>query len=190
MKLIVGLGNPGMEYEKTKHNVGFMFIDNLATKLGVSISKNKFDGEYQETKINGCKVILLKPMKFINLSGEVIKKYVEYYKIDISDILIISDDLDTEIGKYKFKANGSSGGHNGLKNIEYNLKTKEYKRFKIGISNNKSIDAKDYVLSKINDDNMKIYDKIFDMSLDIVSDFIKLDFNLVMNKYNSRGKND
>lgn len=184
MKLIVGLGNPGKEYENTRHNMGFMAIDRFASKHNVSITKNKFDGLYEELIINSEKVILLKPQRYINLSGEVIKKYVDFYKIDINDILIISDDLDQEIGKYKLKYKGSSGGHNGLKNIELHLKTNEYKRIKIGISNNKNIDTKDYVLSKLDKDSKEILDDIFDKVTLILDDYFVLTFDNLMNKYN------
>src|SRR5574344_2330767 len=146
MKLIVGLGNPGKVYENTRHNMGFMTIDNYAKKKNIDINKNKFNGLYGEYNYRGEKIILLKPCSYINLSGEVIKKYVDYFKIDINDLLIIHDDLDIPLGNIKLKPSGSSGGHNGLKNIELNLKRKDYKRIKIGISNNKMIDTKDYVL--------------------------------------------
>ena len=138
MKLIVGLGNPGKEYENTRHNMGFVMIDEIASSLNCNINQEKFGGLYTKVNIGGENIILLKPQKYINLSGEVIQKYVDYFKIDISDILIISDDLDMPVGKIKLKLSGSSGGHNGLKNIELHLKTKNYKRIKIGISNNKS----------------------------------------------------
>lgn len=182
MKLIVGLGNPGKEYEKTRHNMGFMCIDKFAKKNNVEINKNKFDGLYTEFVYQNEKVILLKPMKYINLSGEVIKKYVDFFKIDINDILIISDDLDMPFGKLKLKLQGSSGGHNGLKNIELHLKTKEYKRIKIGISNNKDIDTKDYVLGKITDNTL--LEETIKIVCNALEDYFKLSFDNLMNKYN------
>ena len=186
MKLIVGLGNPGKEYENTRHNMGFMAIDKFANKHNVSITKNKFDGLYEELMINSEKVILLKPQRYINLSGEVIKKYVDFYKIDINDILIISDDLDQELGKYKLKYKGSSGGHNGLKNIELHLKTNEYKRIKIGISNNKNIDTKDYVLGTFNQEDRKKIEEIIKVIIDVLDDYPKMTFENLMNKYNHK----
>ena len=101
MKLIVGLGNPGKEYEKTRHNIGFIFIDALAKKLNISIDKEKFNGLYTTTIINGEKVVLLKPLSYMNLSGEVVIRFKEFYKIDIKDILVISDDLDMEFGMHE-----------------------------------------------------------------------------------------
>lgn len=186
MKLIVGLGNPGKEYEKTRHNMGFMFIDDYAKKKNVEITKKKFQGLYAEFMNNGEKTILLKPQSYINLSGEVVKSFVDFYKINIDDILIINDDLDLPIGKYKLRPTGSSGGHNGLKNIEAHLHTQDYKRLKIGISNNKEIDTKDYVLGDISKENQKIIDELKDTVNNIIDDFYKLDFEALMAKYNHK----
>lgn len=184
MKLIVGLGNPGKEYENTRHNMGFMAIDRFALKHNVEFKKEKFGGLFTELFINSEKVILLKPQHYINLSGEVIKKYVDFYNINIDDILIISDDLDTEFGKIRLRYQGSSGGHNGLKNIEMHLKTKKYKRIKIGISNNKSIDTKDYVLGHLNKEKLNILNNTFDTVVNILDDYFVLSFDNLMNKYN------
>ena len=186
MKLIVGLGNPGREYENTRHNIGFHTIDKFASKLGVSITKSKFSGLYVETLINGEKVILLKPQSYINLSGEVIRKFMDFYKIPISDILIINDDLDLQVGTYKLKQKGSSGGHNGLKNIELHLKTQEYKRIKIGISNNKKIDTKDYVLGKLSKEEDEKLKEVENIVLTILDDYFKVSFTDLMSKYNHR----
>lgn len=182
MKLIVGLGNPGREYEQTRHNMGFMVIDAFAKKNNVEITKNKFDGLYTELLHNNEKIILLKPQKYINLSGEVIKKYIDFFKISLSDLIIIHDDLDLPFGKVKIKYKGSSGGHNGLKNIELHLQTKEYKRIKIGISNNKDIDTKDYVLGKIKD--KEALEQIITIGVNILEDYLTIPFDNLMNKYN------
>ena len=184
MILIVGLGNPGNEDNNTRHNVGFTIIDNLATKLGVEVNNNKHSGLFCQTIINNEKVILLKPQKFINLSGEVIKSFISYYKIEIDDILIIHDDLDLEIGTCKLRNRGSSGGHNGLKSIESNIGTDEYKRLKIGISNNKNMATRDYVLGSFSKEEELIIGRIIDRAQDIILDYIKLDFSSLMNKYN------
>ncbi len=184
MKLIVGLGNPGKEYYNTRHNIGFDVIDNYLNENNLTLEKSKFNGLYTQTIINGEKVIFLEPQKYMNLSGEVVKKYVDFFKINIEDILIIHDDLDQELGKIKLKQNSSSGGHNGIKNIELHLGTKDYKRLKIGISNNKNVDTKDYVLGKINKEDRGIIDKSIKISSNIIDDFIKMDFSELMNKYN------
>ena len=179
MKLIIGLGNPGREYATTRHNIGFMAIDKLCSSF-----KNKFNGLYGEVIINGEKIILLKPLSYMNLSGEVIRKYVDYYNIDIDNILVICDDLDMDVGKIRLRSKGSSGGHNGLKNIILHLGTDNFKRLKIGISNKKDIDTKDYVLGKFNRDDKKIIDKSLDKINDIINDFITLSFEQLMSKYN------
>ena len=120
----------------------------------------------------------------MNLSGEVIRDFVNFYKINIEDILIICDDLDTSVGTYRLRYKGSSGGHNGLKNIEQNLSTNEYKRIKVGISNNKLIDTKDYVLGKFTGDELKLINPIINKMPDIIEDYLKLPFDNLMNKYN------
>lgn len=185
MRLIVGLGNPGKEYEKTRHNIGFMAIDKLLDVYGYQKEKEKFGGIYYETLINNEKVILLKPQEYINLSGIVVRKYVDYFKISIDDILIINDDLDLNVGNFKLKLTGSSGGHNGLKNIESCLGTKDYKRLKIGISNNKNIDTKDYVLGNIGKD-MDDINKVIEIIPNIISDYISMPFENLMTKYNKK----
>ena len=186
MRLIVGLGNPGREYDNTRHNIGFMVVDELSKKWEFDFNKKKFDGVYGEKIINGEKIIILQPQKFINLSGEVIRKVVDYFKIDIDDILVIHDDLDTPIGKYKLRYQGSSGGHNGLKNIELNLATRNYKRIKIGISNNKKMDTKDYVLGKFNKEDQTLVNRVIDDMIMILNDYLVLSFDNVMNKYNKK----
>lgn len=186
MYLIVGLGNPGREYERTRHNMGFMAIEAVANKYQVSFSKQKFGGIYGEFQLNNEKVILLKPQKYINLSGEVIRLYIDYFKIPIENVLIIHDDLDLEFGKFKIKYKGSSGGHNGLKNIEQHLGTQNYKRIKLGISNDKNIDTKDYVLGKINGESVKKMDNVMNIVCDIVNDYFILSFENLMNKYNKK----
>ena len=190
MKLIVGLGNPGKEYENTRPNIGFMMLDRYVSKKGIIDSnwKSKFNGLYLDTKIGDDKVLFLKPQSYMNLSGGVVKKYVDFFKIDIDDILIISDDLDLKVGNFKLREKGSSGGHNGLKDIEKNLSTQEYKRLKIGISNDKKLDTKDYVLGKFSKSELEIYDDMFLVVYSILDDYFHLDFSKLMNKYNRKNR--
>lgn len=186
MRLIVGLGNPGKQYDKTRHNMGFEAIDSIANFLHIEINKNKYHGLYNETIFRGEKVILLKPQSYINLSGEVVSKFIHYYKISIENILIISDDLDLEVGTLKLKYKGSSGGHNGLKNIEYHLHTQEYKRLKIGISNNKVCDTKDYVLGKMSLEEREKVENVFQKIPSFFEDYMLFSFDKVMSKYNKK----
>ena len=184
MKLIVGLGNPGKSYEKTRHNVGFRLVDMIASKNNVKIDKKKFNGLYAEVLINDEKVILLKPQSYMNLSGEVVKSFIKFFKIEIADILVISDDLDLPLGYYKLKTNSSSGGHNGLKNIEDHLKTIDYKRIKIGIGNDEDYEARDYVLSKFSKKEEKSFEQLSIVIMDIIDDYFTLTFDELMSKYN------
>ncbi len=184
MKLIAGLGNPGKEYEKTRHNAGFRFLDTYAQKKGLNFNKEKFKGLYTEFNYNGEKIILLKPQKFMNLSGEVINDFVKFFKINIEDILIIYDDLDTEKGKIKIKYKGSSGGHNGLKDIENHLKTREYKRIKIGIGKQEEHDKIDYVIGKVPSDEYNLINSVNTNAENIIDDYLNMTFDNFMNKYN------
>ena len=187
MKLIVGLGNPGKEYEKTRHNAGFRFIDSYAESKNLTFNKEKFGGLYTDFLYQGEKIILLKPQKYINLSGEVIQEYLKFFKIDIEDLLIICDDLDTEAGKIKIKYKGKSGGHNGLKNIEAHLKTSEYKRIKIGIGNDKAKETIDYVIGKVPADEYQLINSFNNSSPQIIEDYLNMNFDNLMNKYNKKG---
>lgn len=184
MKLIVGLGNPDKEYSNTRHNVGFMAIDQIANFLGVTFNSKKFNGSYIKLNYKGEEIILLKPLKYMNLSGEVVRDFVNYFKIDINDILIISDDMDLSIGSMKLKYKGSCGGHNGLRNIETHLSTQEYKRLKIGISKSTLIDTKDYVLGKLSKEEKEEINKILNIVPNIFLDYLNIDFEKLMSKYN------
>ena len=190
MKLIVGLGNPGKEYEKTRHNIGFDVVDNYLNynSIDTSMWKSKFNGLFIQIDLNGQKVIFLKPQSYMNLSGTVVRKFIDYFKINIDDILVISDDLDLNVGNFKLRDKGSSGGHNGLKDIEKNIGTQNYKRLRIGISNNKNYDTKDYVLGKIGDDELITYNNLFKKINLVLNDFFVDDFSVLMNKYNQKNR--
>lgn len=190
MKLIVGLGNPGKEYEKTRHNIGFMILDLVVEKLNSSKWKSEKNCKTNEYINKGEKVVLIKPQKFINLSGEVLKEYMDYYKITSDDILVIHDDLDLKLGRIKLVKSGSSAGHNGLKNIEKELKTQEYKRIKIGIGKNKLQNVINHVLGKVSKDEEKVLKNTIDVASQIVIEYLEKDFSFLMNKYNRKEKND
>lgn len=188
MKLIVGLGNPGKEYEKTKHNVGFMCLDLVLEKLNVKLDKNKFNGDYYQGLVNNQKVIFLKPHTFMNLSGECIIQFIDYFKIDIEDILIIYDDLDLAIGQYKIKVKGSSNGQKGMDNIMKHLHTQNIARIKIGIDRDDYYSTKNYVLSTFNEDQQSLINSTLDIASDAAIYFINNSIALVMNKYNVKTK--
>lgn len=189
IKLVVGLGNPGKQYQNTRHNVGFKVLDELAERLEIYKWKERDGALYFDCHLDMCRVVFIKPQKYINLSGDVMIKFVNFLDIKTEDILIISDDLDLPIGTIKLKEKGSSGGHNGLKNIENQLKTNEYKRIKIGISNDKTIDTKDYVLGKFSAQEKRIIKPVIQKAADAVLDSIGHPFQEVMSKYNAKIKN-
>lgn len=184
MKMIVGLGNPGREYENTRHNIGFMILDDYARRYNIKDFKNKFNGSYAKVYRNGEYFILLKPLSYMNLSGTVVKKFASFFKIKPEDILVIHDDLDLPVGKIKVKFKGSSGGHNGIKNIIENLKTEIFPHFKIGIDKDENILYKDYVVGKFSKKDLDKINKIYLFSSDVIDDFLDSDIEKVMSKYN------
>ena len=182
MKLIVGLGNPGLKYKNTKHNVGFDCLDFYAKKHNLKFKKeNKFSGE--SLKLGN--IIMLKPHTFMNLSGNSLSKIMRFYDVQIENVIIIFDDLSMPIGKIRLREKGSAGGHNGVKSIIEHLGTNEFKRIKIGIDQNPMIDAKDYVLNKFSKQDRKIINESVETVSNIIDDFIKdEDFVNIMTKYN------
>lgn len=152
MKIIVGLGNPGTKYEKTRHNAGFLTIDALAHELGVNVSTKKFKALIAEVFVKGEKVVLVKPQTYMNLSGESVREVLKFYDADLEDFIVVSDDKDLEVGKIRIRTKGSSGGQNGIKNIIQHLGTQEFLRLKVGIGSNPLIPTVDYVMGKIDED--------------------------------------
>ena len=189
MKLIVGLGNPGENYKLTRHNIGFIFIDEYLKNNGVGVRdyKKKFKGEIVELNKNGEKVIFLKPLTFMNLSGESIREAVKFYKLDPkTDLFVIYDDMDLELGRIKLKANGRSGGHNGIKSIISNLGA-EFIRIKCGIGRSSNKDVVDYVLGKFTSEERVILKDNLDKINDLIDNIIKdNDINKLMSIYNQK----
>jgi len=192
MKLYVGLGNPGPEYKYTRHNIGFMIIDTLLGKLNINCNEQKaqFKGLVCKTKINNEDVFIFKPLTFMNLSGQAVKEIVDYYKISIDDIVVIHDDMDFELGKFKLKEKGSEAGHNGIKDIIQKLGTQEFKRIRIGIGRTALANKAGYVLGKLNNEELEVVKDISFKIVDALIDFTKMDFNKLMTKYNKRDNNE
>ncbi len=189
MKLIVGLGNPGKEYYHTRHNMGFELIDYYFEQKNILPNwSNKFNGLYYQVNLHGEKVLFLKPQSYMNLSGGVVRKFVDYFNISFDDILVLSDDLDLMIGNFKLRDKGSSGGHNGLKNIEENLGTQEYKRLKIGISKNNDFDTKDYVLGRLSKEEFDKIQDCYSILVSVLDDYFFMDFHDLMSKYNRKNR--
>lgn len=185
MKLVVGLGNPGLRYENTRHNVGWMAIDHYAQEKGIALKfEPAFSGIIGTVNLLGKKAILLKPTTFMNLSGESVIKVLNYYKIDVEDMLVISDDIDSTFSRVRLRAKGSSGGHNGHKNIMAHLHTEEYKRIKIGIGRDENINTIDWVLKKFSKEELDELELTFQKTTNAINDFInEVDFEQIASKY-------
>lgn len=186
MRLIVGLGNPGKKYEQTRHNIGFLVIDELAKQLNVEVNQNKFNALIVQTRIGTEKVLLMKPQTFMNLSGEAVIQAMNFYQIDPEELLVIYDDLDLPSGKLRLREKGSAGGHNGIKNIIQHLHTQEFNRIRIGVGKNPLIDTKDYVLGKIPAEEKKLFIEVTEEAAKACIDSVKMPFVDVMSKYNHK----
>lgn len=184
MKMIVGLGNPGKQYERTRHNSGFMAIDKVAEKLNLNIDKKEFAA--LTTKNN--QAILVKPQTYMNNSGEAVSQIMKYYHIDINDLLIIYDDLDLKYGQLRLRLKGSSGGHNGIKSIINYIHSENFKRIRIGIEKNPLIETADYVLGKVEKDKQQLFDDSIEKASQAAIEFITDEFEKIMNKYNKGDK--
>ena len=148
MKLVVGLGNPGKDYEWTRHNAGFMVIDEIAKALNCDIDSKKFKALIGSTKYKGETILLMKPQTFMNLSGEALGEAMRFYKLEAKDIIVIYDDLDLPVGKIRLRPKGSAGGHNGVKSIIQHIHTQEFNRIRVGIDKDARIPVVNWVLSK------------------------------------------
>jgi len=184
--LIVGLGNYPKEYDLTRHNIGFMCVDNIADKYGAEFkTENKFKADIASCNINNEKVILVKPLTFMNLSGEAIQKIVAFYKIEPENIFVIYDDLSIELGKFRFRANGTDGGHNGIKSIINLLGTKNFPRLKVGIGPQPQfIKSESFVLQRFSNEQIDLLNKVVLKSVDATEDFLRFGINEAQNKYN------
>ncbi|MGI6360076.1 MAG: aminoacyl-tRNA hydrolase [Acholeplasmatales bacterium] len=187
MKLIVGLGNPGKKYEHTRHNVGYDALDVFSKDKNITFKyEPQFEGHIGKYE---KKAILLKPTTYMNLSGRSILKVMDYFKIEVNNILIIVDDVNLELGKIRLRYQGSSGGHNGLKDIISVLKTESFKRLRIGISDND--ERIEYVLSKFSKKEREILYVSMNVASNIIDDFInEISFVDIMTKYNTHIKEE
>ena len=185
--LIVGLGNPGKQYESTRHNAGFICIDILADKYGIKINKLKFKSLMGEGRIEGKRCLLLKPQTFMNLSGEAVRDAVEFYKIPTENVIVICDDISLEPGKIRIRRKGSHGGQNGMRNIIYHLKDDNFPRIKIGIGAkpNPEYDLADWVLSRFSQNEAKLIKQVADDTVSAIEYMVKGDIDKAMSNYNS-----
>lgn len=187
IKLIVGLGNPGRQYEKTRHNAGFLFLDRLASELSCGwVKESRFDGLLAEINVAGGKVILLKPDTFMNRSGQAVGKVARYYKLAPEEILVVHDELDFDVGVVRLKKDGGHAGHNGLRDIIAHLGSKEFYRLRVGIgrpSVGKAV--ADFVLSAPSKGEWELMLSAFDLAGGCVRQIVAGDMSVVMNKLNS-----
>lgn len=185
--LIVGLGNPGYEYENTRHNTGFMVLDKMAESVGVSFEDKRY-GYVAETSIKGRKVFLLKPTTYMNLSGNAVRYWLQKENIDQKRLLVVVDDLSIPLGDYRLKGNGSNGGHNGLGNIQQ-LIGQQYARLRMGIGSEFQRGQQvDWVLGKYTDEDMRTLQPSIDEAVEIIRSFVLAGLDITMNQFNKMGK--
>lgn len=182
MYIIVGLGNPGKEYEKTRHNTGFMVIDELAKYIGIEVNKNKFKAEIGEGIIKGEKVILAKPQTYMNNSGESIIELVKYYKIDLDHLIVIYDDIDLDVGRLRIRKSGSAGTHNGMRSIVHYLDNTAFPRIRVGIGKNQVGDLVNHVLGKFQGDELEIMSESILKASEAVKIIVSEGIDIAMNK--------
>ena len=184
MKLIVGLGNPGSEYSRTRHNAGFLLIDRLCEKLGIQTDKNKCKAIYGIYRHGNEKIIIAKPQTYMNLSGTAVSSLMHFYGIGIEDLIVIHDDMDLPLGKLRLRMQGSSGGQKGMGSIIDQLGSDRIKRIRIGISSDRSIDARDYVLGRFSKEEKEILKDVLDKAADAVIYSFDHRFDEVMSRFN------
>ena len=190
MYIIVGLGNPGKEYENTRHNAGFMVIDELAGKCNISVTEKKHKALIGKGMIGAEKVILVKPQTFMNLSGESVREVIDYYKIEEkTELIVISDDISLDVGAIRIRKKGSAGGHNGLKNIILHLGHDEFQRIKMGVSEKPSgYELVDYVLGRFGEEDRKLMKESVERATEAIEVIITDGADAAMNKFNIKKK--
>lgn len=187
MYIIVGLGNPGDKYEKTRHNVGFNVIDLLAKEYSIDVSKIKHKALIGEGRVGTEKVILVKPMTYMNLSGESVADICNYYNIDLENLIVIYDDIDLDVGKIRIRKKGSGGTHNGMRSIVKCLGTTDFPRVRIGVSKPEpGRDLANFVLSRFNKEEEVDLKEGFDKAVKAIDCIIREDIDLSMNKFNGK----
>ena len=186
MYLIAGLGNPGTQYEMTRHNIGFEVIDYIADKYNVKVKKLKYKSLFADTVIGGEKVLLVKPQTYMNLSGEAIRDFAHFYKIPVENIIIISDDINFTAGRMRIREKGSAGGHNGLKSIIYQLNSDNFPRIKMGVDSplREKMDLADFVLARFGKEEIPVLEDAIVRCSKAVEEIIKNGCQSAMNKYN------
>lgn len=184
MKIIVGLGNPGEKYVKTRHNVGFMVIDHLSMQLEAGFAQKKFQSLFYKKSVAQEDIVLLKPQTFMNLSGSAVKEVVDMYKVSLHDIMVICDDLDLPLGKLRVRRNGGSGGHRGIESLIACLGSRDFSRLRVGIGRPTVGDAADYVLSRFSEEEYPVVKETLDTACVALKVWIADGVEACMNKFN------
>lgn len=187
MYLIAGLGNPGKEYEKTRHNVGFVALDYLAYDQNIKLTKLKFKGACGDGMIAGEKCLLLKPQTFMNLSGESVREAAEYFKIEPNKIIVMYDDVDLEVGKIRVRPKGSAGGHNGIKSIIYQLGSEDFVRVRFGVGK-AQYNMIDHALGHFSEEDGESVSDAIRLAPEIIKTIISSGVDEAMNKFNGSAK--
>lgn len=186
MYFIVGLGNPGLQYENTRHNVGFMTIDYLANKYDIDVRKSKFKSLYGQGEISGHKVMLIKPQTYMNNSGEAVRELINFYKFDIDKLVVIYDDIDIDFGTIRIRKKGSAGSHNGMKSIIYQIQDDQFPRIKVSIGKKpEKWDLANFVLSGFSKEEVKILEDEIRLAVEGIEIILEEDIDKAMNKCNS-----
>ena len=187
--IIVGLGNPGVDYQETRHNVGYMFVDKVAESNNVKFKLDKaFEAWIGEFYLNNEKHLLVKPITFMNNSGRAVEKILHYYEKEIADLIVIYDDMDLDVGIIRIRKMGGSGGHNGMKSIIESVNSQEFKRIRVGIGRSET-EAIDYVLGKFSKKDRELIQKVLDSAPLMINELLTKGIDYLMNHYNSSENN-
>jgi peptidyl-tRNA hydrolase, PTH1 family len=184
MKMVVGLGNPGKKYAGTRHNVGFAVVDALAEGPGVSGFQSRFDAQLAEWLENGEKILLVKPETFMNLSGRAVRQAVDFYQLPLTDLLVVCDDINLPLGKLRFRARGTHGGHNGLRDIQNHLGTTAFHRLRIGVDSPPEEGTVDHVLGRFKPSERPVIEEALERSVQAVVHWVGQGIESCMNQYN------
>lgn len=188
MKVVVGLGNPGSEYEKTRHNIGFEVVDSLAFGKTDGKFSLKFRGALVQWMVDGEKVLLVKPMTFMNLSGLCVSELAKFYQVEPADVLVVCDDVSLPFGKIRARAEGGHGGHNGLRDIQNKIGTPAYPRIRVGVGEARGAGLTSHVLGKFSPDEMKELKTVVEQTAQAVECWVRDGVQVCMNRYNGPGK--
>jgi peptidyl-tRNA hydrolase, PTH1 family len=188
MKIVVGLGNPGTKYRGTRHNLGYAVIDSLAAASGVGRFQERFQADIAEWTVGTDKVLLVKPLTFMNLSGRSVRQLIDFYQLSLVEVLVVCDDVNLPLGKLRFRARGTHGGHNGLRDVQNHLGTTEYARLRIGVNAPGHEDMVNHVLGRFKPGEREVMEGAVAAAAQAVEVWVLHGIQKCMNQYNSKGE--